>query len=93
MRWATERRSTKSSSREKLAVRETPPVTSGGLAPGVPRLAGAAEVRPLLQPAFEVEPNSEPLVETLVPTRSSLCSPSAMWLPAAARRSRRSATA
>jgi peptidyl-prolyl cis-trans isomerase D len=53
--------------REKLTVHETPPLTSGGLAPGAPGWQAPAEVRPLLQPAFEVEPNSEPLVETLVP--------------------------
>jgi peptidyl-prolyl cis-trans isomerase D len=51
--------------REKLTVQETPPVTAAGAAPGNPGWQAPPELQPLLTTAFEMEANSEPVVETI----------------------------
>ena len=48
-----------------LELRETPPITARGRAPGNPQWAPAAELAPLLEPGFQLEPDDEPLVETI----------------------------
>lgn len=53
--------------REKLTLRETAPVTGAGAAPGVAGWTMPAEAAPLLQTAFELEPNSEPVVQVVAP--------------------------
>jgi peptidyl-prolyl cis-trans isomerase D len=53
--------------REKLTVRETPPVTGTGAAPGNPEWQAPPELAPLLQTAFDMEPDAEPVVEQIVP--------------------------
>ena len=53
--------------REKLTVRETPPVTGAGAAPGNAGWQMPPEAAPLLQTAFELEPNSEPVVQVIAP--------------------------
>jgi peptidyl-prolyl cis-trans isomerase D len=53
--------------REKLTVRETVPVTGAGAAPGNAGWQMPPEAAPLLRTAFELEPNSEPVVEVVAP--------------------------
>ena len=53
--------------KEKLAVTETPPVTAQGAAPGNAAFRAPPELAPLLQTAFEVEANAEPVVEAIAP--------------------------
>lgn len=50
---------------QKLTVRETPPITAQGAAPGTAGWQPAPELGPLLQTAFELEANAEPVVETV----------------------------
>lgn len=49
----------------KLAVVTTPPITSGGIAPGVPQFQAAPELRPLLAAAFATEAGEDPTVEAI----------------------------
>jgi peptidyl-prolyl cis-trans isomerase D len=51
--------------KEKLAVVQTPPVTAQGAAPGDPAFRAPPELAPLLQAAFEIEANGEPVVEPI----------------------------
>ena len=53
--------------KEKLTVAQTPPVTAQGAAPSDPAYRAPPEIAPLLQTAFEVEVNAEPVVETIAP--------------------------
>ncbi|MGZ8307537.1 MAG: SurA N-terminal domain-containing protein [Allosphingosinicella sp.] len=50
---------------QKLAVKETPPVTATGAAPETAGWQAPPEVRPLLEGAFAIEPGEEPAVETI----------------------------
>lgn len=50
---------------EKLAVTETAPVTATGAAPDAPGWQPGAELRPLLEGAFALEPGRDPGVETI----------------------------
>jgi peptidyl-prolyl cis-trans isomerase D len=68
---------------ENLTVVETQPVTMAGAAPGTDyRLP--PEAQPLLAPAFEMEPERDPVVETLVPNQSFALTMVARAIPAAA---------
>jgi peptidyl-prolyl cis-trans isomerase D len=51
--------------REKLTARETVPITAAGATPGNPGWQAPPEVAPLLEGAFELEANEEPVVEPL----------------------------
>jgi peptidyl-prolyl cis-trans isomerase D len=53
--------------KEKLSAVETAPVTAQGAAPGNPAYRAPPELAPLLQTAFEVEANAEPVVEAIRP--------------------------
>ena len=53
--------------REKLAIRDTAPVTAAGAAPGTPNWQAPPELAPLLTSAFELEANAEPVVEPIAP--------------------------
>lgn len=55
-----------------LSVVETPAVTATGANPAAPDQALAAELRPLLRPAFELTADEDPLVETLSPTQFAI---------------------
>jgi peptidyl-prolyl cis-trans isomerase D len=70
--------------REKLTVLETPPLTGAGAAPGNPGWQMTPEAAPLLRSAFELEPNSEPVVETIAPNERFALLTVGNVLPAAA---------
>jgi peptidyl-prolyl cis-trans isomerase D len=53
--------------KEKLTVVQSEPVTAQGAVPGNPAYRAPPELAPLLQTAFEVEANAEPVVETITP--------------------------
>jgi peptidyl-prolyl cis-trans isomerase D len=55
--------------KEGLNVQETAPVTAAGQAPDVPGWTALADVTPLLDAAFQMEPNEDPAVETVVPNQ------------------------
>ena len=65
MRSATARASTRSSPPQKLAVKETAPVTATGAAPDNPGWQAPPELQPLLEGAFAIEPGEDPAVETI----------------------------
>ncbi len=50
---------------QKLAVTETAPVTATGAAPGTPGWQAPAELQPLLEGAFAIEPGEDPAVEAI----------------------------
>jgi peptidyl-prolyl cis-trans isomerase D len=50
---------------QKLAVKETVPVTAAGAAPDNPGWQAPAELQPLLEGAFAMEPGEDPAVETI----------------------------
>jgi peptidyl-prolyl cis-trans isomerase D len=50
---------------QKLAVKETVPVTATGAAPGNPGWLAPPELQPLLEAAFAAEPGEDPSVETV----------------------------
>lgn len=50
---------------ERLTIRETPPLTAAGLRPSAPGQPVDPDVRPLLQPAFEMEQDDDPEVQTI----------------------------
>ena len=52
---------------EKLQVQETPPVTATGQQPGVAGAQLSPDLAPLLKPAFDMSPDEDPVVETIVP--------------------------
>ncbi|HEY0129909.1 MAG TPA: peptidyl-prolyl cis-trans isomerase, partial [Allosphingosinicella sp.] len=49
----------------RLAVKETAPVTATGAAPGTPGWKAPPELQPLLEGAFAMEPGEDPAVETI----------------------------
>lgn len=49
----------------RLQVVQTPPVTAGGTAPGVPAFTAAPELQPLLANAFAALPDENPTVEAI----------------------------
>ncbi|HEU0097387.1 MAG TPA: peptidyl-prolyl cis-trans isomerase [Allosphingosinicella sp.] len=49
----------------KLAVKETAPVTAAGAAPDSPGWQAPAELQPMLEGAFALEPGEDPAVETI----------------------------
>lgn len=49
----------------KLAVKESAPVTASGAAPDTPGWQAPPELQPMLEGAFAVEPGEEPAVETI----------------------------
>jgi peptidyl-prolyl cis-trans isomerase D len=49
----------------KLAVKETAPVTAAGAAPDTPGWQAPPELQPMLEGAFAVEPGEDPAVETI----------------------------
>ncbi|MEA3032450.1 MAG: peptidyl-prolyl cis-trans isomerase [Sphingomonadales bacterium] len=55
--------------KEGLTIQETAPVTASGQSPDVPGWTTPAEVTPLLDAAFQTEPNEDPSVETVVPNQ------------------------
>ena len=55
--------------KEHLTVQETPPVTQTAVAPDAPGWKAPPEVQPLLDAAFQMEPNDDPSVETVVPNQ------------------------
>ena len=50
---------------QKLAVKETAPVTASGAAPDTPGWQAPPELQPMLEGAFAVEPGDDPSVETI----------------------------
>lgn len=52
-----------------LAIQETPPITASGAVPGNPQFRPPAEFAPLLQAGFEMAPDEDPTVETVVPNQ------------------------
>jgi len=52
---------------EKLQVQETPPLTATGQQPGVAGAQVSPDVAPLLKPGFDMSPDEDPVVETIVP--------------------------
>ncbi|HEU0134339.1 MAG TPA: SurA N-terminal domain-containing protein [Allosphingosinicella sp.] len=50
---------------QKLAVKETVPVTAAGAAPGIAGWQAPPELKPLLEGAFALEPGEDPAVETV----------------------------
>jgi peptidyl-prolyl cis-trans isomerase D len=50
---------------QKLAVKETPPVTATGAAPDAPDWKAPPELQPMLEGAFALEPGEDPAVETI----------------------------
>ncbi|HEY0414184.1 MAG TPA: peptidyl-prolyl cis-trans isomerase [Allosphingosinicella sp.] len=55
--------------KQGLQVKETPPVTAAGAAPGVAGWAPPPELPPLLESAFAMDPNDKPAVETVTPNQ------------------------
>lgn len=53
----------------RLAVAETPPVTSAGLNPDDPAWKLAPELKPILDPAFAMSPEDSPAVEPVIPNQ------------------------
>jgi peptidyl-prolyl cis-trans isomerase D len=49
----------------KLAVKESAPVTATGAAPGTPGWQAPPELQPMLEGAFAIEPGEDPAVETI----------------------------
>lgn len=52
-----------------LTAHETPPVTATGQVPESPQAQVAPDVPPLLKTAFDMSPDDDPLVETIVPNQ------------------------
>lgn len=69
---------------QKLAVVETPPVTARGAAPDNPGWQAPAELQPLLEGAFAVEPGDDPAVETVQENQRYALVAVARAVPAAA---------
>jgi peptidyl-prolyl cis-trans isomerase D len=68
----------------KLAVVETVPVTAAGAAPGDAGWRAPAELQPLLEGAFAVEPGDDPAVETVEENKRYALVSVARAIPAAA---------
>jgi peptidyl-prolyl cis-trans isomerase D len=69
---------------QKLKVVETVPVTAAGAAPGNPGWQAPAELQPLLEGAFAVEPGDDPAVETVQENKLYALVSVARAIPAAA---------
>ena len=69
---------------QKLAVKETPPVTATGAAPDTPGWQAPPELQPLLEGAFELEPGEDPAVETIQENQRFALVAVARAIPAAA---------
>lgn len=69
---------------QKLSVIETAPVTAAGAAPGNPGWQAPAELQPLLEGAFAVEPGDDPAVETVQENQRYALVSVARAIPAAA---------
>ncbi len=69
---------------QKLAIVETPPVTAAGAAPDNPGWQAPAELRPMLEGAFAVEPGDDPAVETIQENQRYALVAVARAIPAAA---------
>lgn len=52
-----------------LVIQETPPITGSGAQPGVPGYRPPAELAPILKAGFDMSPEEDPLVETIVPNQ------------------------
>ena len=69
---------------EKLAVRETAPITATGASPGNPAWKAPPELQPLLRTAFDMAPDEDPAVETIAPNERFALVAIARAIPAAA---------
>ena len=69
---------------QKLAIVESPPVTATGAAPGNPGWQAPAELKPLLEGSFAVEPGDDPAVETVQENQLYALVSVARAIPAAA---------
>lgn len=69
---------------QKLAIVETAPVTAAGAAPDNPGWQAPAELQPLLEGAFAVEPGDDPAVETVAENQRYALVTVARAIPAAA---------
>ncbi|MDT9597506.1 peptidylprolyl isomerase [Sphingosinicella rhizophila] len=67
-----------------LTIRETSPITATGAAPGNPDAQTPPEVRPLLQTAFDMVEDEDPVVEPVVPGQLFAIVQIAKIVPAAA---------
>lgn len=54
---------------EGLTIAETPPITATGTQPGVAGALPIAELQPMLEPAFDMQPDDDPTVQALVPNQ------------------------
>ncbi|HYW14927.1 MAG TPA: peptidyl-prolyl cis-trans isomerase [Allosphingosinicella sp.] len=68
----------------KLAVKETAPVTAAGAAPDTPGWKAPPELQPLLEGAFAIEPGEDPGVETIQENQRYALVAVARAIPAAA---------
>ena len=69
---------------QKLAVKETAPITATGAAPGTPGWQAPPELQPMLEGAFALEPDEDPAVETIQENQRYALVAVARTLPAAA---------
>ncbi|HEX8573794.1 MAG TPA: SurA N-terminal domain-containing protein [Allosphingosinicella sp.] len=69
---------------QKLQVRESPPVTATGAAPGTAGWQLPPELQPLLEGAFAMEPGEDPAVETVAENQRFAVVAIARAIPAAA---------
>jgi peptidyl-prolyl cis-trans isomerase D len=69
---------------EKLTARETAPITATGVAPGNPAWRTPPELQPVLRTAFEMAPDEDPVVETIVPNERFAMLAIGRTIPAAA---------
>jgi peptidyl-prolyl cis-trans isomerase D len=67
---------------ERLQIVETPPLTATGQNPGAAGWQTPPDVQPLLSGLFQMEPDEEPTVETISPTRFAIVAPGRV-IPAA----------
>ena len=66
-----------------LAIKETPPITGSGVQPGNPEYRPAPELAPLIKSGFEMGPEEDPAVETIVPNQRFAILAPARIVPAA----------
>jgi peptidyl-prolyl cis-trans isomerase D len=68
---------------ERLAVRETAPITATGASPDNPAFQTPPELRTVLKTAFEMDPDEDPVVESIVPNERFAIIAIARAVPAA----------
>jgi peptidyl-prolyl cis-trans isomerase D len=68
---------------QKLAIVQTPPVTAAGAAPDVPAWRAPPELQPLLESAFDMTEDDDPVVEQIVPNQRFAMLAVARVVPAA----------